>query len=156
MVARLRAWISTHSHQPTQPTNTNCTIIACLPTQSYSPAVGERSHPGRTGGRTLAEAENPRTSHSLGLWTHPTTRQLRHGGLCWSLWINGRWLYLIHQTFGGKPRQVAVSDVTCDRYPPPAGCMPHCMTAPSARGRVWWTTLWETQWGQMDSVIDLW
>ena len=37
--------------------NVNCIIFACLPTHSYSPAAGERSHPGRTGGRTTAETE---------------------------------------------------------------------------------------------------
>jgi hypothetical protein len=36
------------------------------------------------------------------------------------------------KTFGGKPKQIAVSDVICGRYPPPAGCMQHCGKAPSA------------------------
>ena len=34
--------------------------------------------------------------------------------------MTGRWLSLIQGT-GGKPKPVAVSDVTGERYPPPAG-----------------------------------
>jgi len=55
------------------------------------------------------------------------------------------------KTFGGKPKQIAVSDVICGRYPPPTGCMQHCGKASSAGTLVWRTTLWGTQWGQLDS-----
>ena len=54
------------------------------------------------------------------------------------------------QTFGGKPKQIAVSGVICGRYPPPAGCMWHCEKAPGAGTLVSRTILWGTQWGQLD------
>jgi hypothetical protein len=38
--------------------------------------------------------------------------------------MTGRWLSLIQDT-GGKPKPVAVSDVTGERYPPSAGSMLH-------------------------------
>jgi len=55
------------------------------------------------------------------------------------------------KTFGGKLKQIAVSDVICGRYPPPAGCIQHYGKALSAGTLVWWTILWGTQWGQLDS-----
>jgi hypothetical protein len=42
--------------------------------------------------------------------------------------MTGRWLSLIQDT-GGKPKPVSVSDVTGERYPPPAGCMSHGVNA---------------------------
>ena len=53
--------------------------------------------------------------------------------------------------FGGKLKQIAVSNVICGRHPPPAGCIRHCGKALSAGTLVWWTILWGTQWGQLDS-----
>jgi len=42
--------------------------------------------------------------------------------------MTGRWLSLILDT-GGKPKPVAVSDVTGERYPPLAGSMSHSVNA---------------------------
>jgi hypothetical protein len=42
--------------------------------------------------------------------------------------MTGRWLSLIQDT-GGKPKPVAVSDVTGKRSPPPAGYMLHSVKA---------------------------
>ena len=42
--------------------------------------------------------------------------------------MTGRWLSLIQDT-GGKPKPVAVSDVTGKRYPPLAGSMSHSVNA---------------------------
>jgi hypothetical protein len=42
--------------------------------------------------------------------------------------MTGRWLSLIQDT-GGKPKPVAVSDVTGERYPLPAGSMLHGVNA---------------------------
>jgi hypothetical protein len=42
--------------------------------------------------------------------------------------MTGRWLSLILDT-GGKPKPVAVSDVTGERYPPLAGSMSHGVNA---------------------------
>ena len=47
----------------------------------------------------------------------------------------GRWLSLI-QDIGGKPKSVAVSDVTGGRCPPPAGSMSHSVNA------LWLHHLW--------------
>ena len=46
--------------------------------------------------------------------------------------MTGRWLSLIQDT-GGKPELVAVSDVTGERYPPPAGAM---LLGVNASGRI--------------------
>ena len=42
--------------------------------------------------------------------------------------MTSRWLSLIQDT-GGKPKPVAVSDVTGKRYPPLAGSMSHSVNA---------------------------
>jgi hypothetical protein len=42
--------------------------------------------------------------------------------------MTGRWLSFIQDT-GGKPKPVAVCDVTGERYPPPAGYMLHGVKA---------------------------
>jgi hypothetical protein len=44
--------------------------------------------------------------------------------------MTGRWLSLIQDT-GGKLKPVTVSDVTGERYPPPAGFMLHSVNASS-------------------------
>jgi hypothetical protein len=43
------------------------------------------------------------------------------------------------QTVGGKPKQIAVLDVICGRYPPPTGCMWH---------------LWEGAWRRNTRATD--
>ena len=62
--------------------------------------------------------------------------------------MTGRWLSLIQDT-GGKPKPVAVFDVTGERYPPPAGCMLHGVNA-SGRITCGADHSVETQWGQLD------
>ena len=64
--------------------------------------------------------------------------------------MTGRWLRLIPD-IGGKPKLVSVSDVTSGRSPPPVGCMLHGVNALKLDHLVRRTTLWGTQWGQLDS-----
>jgi hypothetical protein len=59
------------------------------------------------------------------------------------------------KTFGGKPKQIAVSDVICGRHPPPTGCMWHCGKAPGAGTLVWRTILWELSGGNWIVVRSL-
>jgi len=40
------------------------------------------------------------------------------------------------------------------RYPPPVGCMLHCVKVPSTGSFVWRTILWGTWWGQLDSEMN--
>jgi hypothetical protein len=58
------------------------------------------------------------------LWKRPTSCQ-RAGGLCWSLWISGRWPNLFLRHLGASRIGYPSSDVTREWYPPLAGCMWH-------------------------------